>query len=142
MRAPTLTHVVGRLRAAAAPSADDAVSDRELLDRYLRRKDEAAFASLVRRHERTVLTACRHVLTNAADVADAFQATFLVLLRNARRVNWHSSLGGWLFAVAHRVSVSARRKGRLRTEKESRAASQAARATEPPDLSWREACDV
>ena len=126
----------------AAPLPDADVSDRELLNRYLRRKDESAFASLVRRHERTVLAACRHVLADPADVADAFQATFLVLLRNARRVTWHSSLGGWLFAVAHRIAVSARRKAELRTAKEGRAASRAVATAGPPDLSWREACDV
>jgi len=141
MAAPTLTRVVRRLRATAAPPPDDA-SDRELLDRYARRQDEAAFAGLVRRHERTVLAACRHVLTDPADVADAFQATFLVLLQNVRRVRWHASLGGWLFAVAHRVAVSARRKTRLRTEKEGRAAARVATATALADLSWREACDV
>ena len=142
MPAPTLGRVVNRLRAVTAPPAANSVADRELLDRYLQCKDEAAFTSLVRRHERTVLSACRHVLSDPADIADAFQATFLVLLRNARRVTWHSSLGGWLFAVAHRVAVSARRKARLRAEKETRAASRAAPTAEPADLSWREACDV
>src|SRR5262245_20404124 len=142
MAAPTLTRVVRQLRTAATPPPADDSSDRELLDRYLRRKDEAAFAGLVRRHERTVLAACRHVLADPADVADAFQATFLVLLQNARRVRWHSSLGGWLFAVAHRVAVSARRKALRRAEKEARAASRALPAAAPPDLSWREACGV
>src|SRR5262245_32321251 len=142
MAAPTLTRVVRQLRAAAPPPPADETSDRELLERYLRRKDEAAFAGLVRRHERTVLAACRHVLADPADVADAFQATFLVLLQNVRRVRWHASLGGWLFAVAHRVAVSARRKTRLRTEKEGRAAARVATATALADLSWREACDV
>jgi len=140
MAASTLTRVVRQMR--AAPPLDVDVPDRDLLNRYLRRKDEAAFTSLVRRHERTVLASCRHVLADPADVADAFQATFLVLLRNARRVTWHSSLGGWLFAVAHRVAVSARRKAQVRTEKEGRAAARAVPVEAPPDLSWREACDV
>src|SRR4029077_5425031 len=69
-------------------------------------------------------------------------ATFLVLLRTSRRVSWHSSLGGWLFAVGHRGALSARRKAQLHTEKETRAASRIAPAADPPDLSWREACNV
>src|SRR5207245_1874013 len=79
MSQPTLTRVVRRLRAAAGPQPEPNATDRELLDRYLRRRDEAAFAELVRRHENVVLAACRHVLADPADVADAFQATFLVL---------------------------------------------------------------
>jgi RNA polymerase sigma factor (sigma-70 family) len=142
MAAHTLTRVVRRLRIAAGPGPSEELTDRQLLDRYLRRKDEAAFAGLVGRHERTVLAACRHVLTDPADVSDAFQATFLVLLQNARRVSWHSSLGGWLFAVAHRVAVSARRKALRRTETEGRAAARTSQAADPPDLSWREACHV
>jgi RNA polymerase sigma factor (sigma-70 family) len=142
MAAHTLTRVVRRLRVAAGPPPGNDLSDRELLNRYLRRKDEAAFAGLVRRHEHAVLAACRHVLTDPADVSDAFQATFLVLLQNARRVTWHSSLGGWLFAVAHRVAVSARRKAARRMQTEVRAAARATQSADPPDLSWREACHV
>src|SRR5262245_8518727 len=99
-----LARAVRRLRATAEP----AVTDRQLLDRYLTRRDQEACAELVRRHGRAVLAACRQVLSDPADVEDAFQATFLVLLRKAKVVDWRASLGRWLFTVAHRVAVHAR----------------------------------
>src|SRR5262249_56612991 len=88
--------------------AGEPAPDRELLDRYLDGRDEAAFAVLVRRHARLVRSAAGRVLSEPADVDDATQATFLVLIRRARSVNWHAGLGPWLSAVCHRVAVRLR----------------------------------
>ncbi len=91
-------------------------SDAELLDRFLSRSDaaedaalaaEAAFAALVARHGPMVLGVCRRALADPNDVEDAFQATFLVLVRRARSVRVGDSLGRWLYGVARRVAAKA-----------------------------------
>ncbi len=87
------------------------LSDRELLERFLERRDavaELAFALLVERHGPMVLGVCRRVMRDPHDAEDAFQATFLVLARRARSVRVDGSLGRWLFGVATRVATRAR----------------------------------
>src|SRR5579883_1649814 len=136
-----LTHAARRLRAAARPA--DPAADRDLLARYAAAADPEAFAELVRRHARAVLAACRQVLPAEADVEDAFQATFLALARNARRVRCGPDLGGWLFAVAHRTAVRAART-RARAARWERAAArpEAVAPDARADPSWREAVGV
>ena len=88
-------------------------SDAELLRRFSGcRGDagaEAAFAALVRRHGPMVRGACRRVLNDPHAAEDAFQATFLTLARRAGRLEGIESLGGWLYRVAIRVALRARR---------------------------------
>src|SRR5262245_52980291 len=92
----------------------------QLLSRYADRRDEAAFEALVARHAAMVLSVCRRVLHDPEDVEDAFQATFLVLVRKAGSLRPHDALGHWLYGVAYRVALrarseSARRRARERT---------------------------
>src|SRR5437588_7872034 len=86
-------------------AADDlaALPDADLLARFRRHRDPAAFEAVVRRHGPRVLGACRKVLPDEADVEDAFQATFVILLRNPHAVRRANALGPWLFGVAHRL---------------------------------------
>ncbi|MGH7223593.1 MAG: RNA polymerase sigma factor, partial [Gemmataceae bacterium] len=138
----TLAAVLHDLRRLVGPRDDHRQDDRQLLERFLARREEDAFALLIRRHGRMVLSACRRVLSNEADVEDAFQATFLVLLRRAPSMVWRTSIGAWLFGVAHRVAVRARADVQRRQRRESEASRLRPEQESLPDLSWREAVGI
>ena len=97
------------------------LTDRHLLDRFTSRNDEAAFEALVRRHGPMVLRVCRNGLRDHNDVEDAFQATFLVLVRKSGSTRKLDSVGGWLYGVACRVAARAGSKkhdgGRQKSER-------------------------
>jgi len=120
-----LTRLLCYLRRAAAPARAD--SDADLLGRFVRRRDEDAFAALVARHGPMVLHACRRILGDVDAAEDAFQATFLVLARRAASVGRPAALAGWLYGVAARVAREARR----RDARQPRPGP--AEAPEPPD---------
>jgi RNA polymerase sigma factor (sigma-70 family) len=84
------------------------LSEWQLLERYLERRDEAAFEALVHRHGPMVLSVCRRMLRDTSDVDDAFQATFLVLVRRAGQLGPRDAIGPWLHGVAVRVAFRAR----------------------------------
>jgi RNA polymerase sigma factor (sigma-70 family) len=84
-------------------------TDGELLERFALGQDSAAFAELVRRHGPAVWAACRRVLRNAQDTEDAFQVTFLILVRSVDKVRKRESLKSWLQGVARRVAMKASR---------------------------------
>src|SRR5260370_30961705 len=83
----------------------DESTDGQLLTRFVAGHDEAAFEELLRRHGPLVLGVCRRVLGQRDDADDAFQATFLILLRNAGSISKRESVGSWLHGVAYRVAV-------------------------------------
>jgi RNA polymerase sigma-70 factor (ECF subfamily) len=83
-------------------------SDTVLLRRFVVAQEEAAFAALVRRHGPLVWAACRRLLPYTEDAEDAFQATFLVLVRKARAIRQPELLGNWLYGVAYRTARKAR----------------------------------
>jgi len=88
------------------------MTDGQLLERFATERGEVAehaFAALVERHGPMVLRVCRGVLANSHDSQDAFQATFLVLVKKARSLWVRDSLGPWLHHVALRTASSARR---------------------------------
>jgi RNA polymerase sigma factor (sigma-70 family) len=105
----------------AADAGRTSTTDRDLLSRFARNKDEVAFAALVQRHAPMVLGACRRVLGNSADAEDACQATFVILARKARSGRWQSSVASWLYATARQVALNARTARARRARHEGRA---------------------
>src|SRR5262249_19792967 len=93
-------------------------TDGERLEGYLRRREEAALAALVRRHGPMVWGVCRRVLRNYHDAEDAFQATFLVLVRKAASVVPREMVANWLYGVAHQTALNARATAALRAMRE------------------------
>ncbi|HEV3386645.1 MAG TPA: RNA polymerase sigma factor, partial [Gemmata sp.] len=102
------------LRQLEAP----AVPERELLSRFVRERDQAAFAELVRRHGPVVLCVCKRVTGHQQDAEDAFQAVFLLLARKAAAIAQPDLLGNWLYGVAVRISQTARRSAKRRRARE------------------------
>ncbi len=100
--------VLQQLRRAAARKQEDELSDSQLLERFTQRRDESAFAALLRRHGPMVLGVCRGVLRQLHDVEDAFQATFLILSQKAASIRRTESVGAWLHGVAYKVALKAR----------------------------------
>src|SRR3954464_14761166 len=89
----------------------------QLLERYVAARDEVAFGALLERHGPMVLGVCRRILRDPRDVEDAFQATFLILVRKASAIRRTDLLDHWLYGVAYRVAIrarsdAARRRGR------------------------------
>jgi RNA polymerase sigma-70 factor (ECF subfamily) len=125
------------LNRAALRQDGAGLSDGELLEAFVARRDAAVFEALVRRHGPMVLGVCRRVLHNAHDAEDAFQATFLVLVRRAASVVPRELVGNFLYGVAYRTALEARRAAARRRARE-RQVSDMPHPRVEADESWRE----
>jgi RNA polymerase sigma factor (sigma-70 family) len=114
--------VLRHVRKLAGAAAVGHLTDGVLLDRFVSVADEAAFEALLARHGPLVLGVCRRLLGDQADADDAFQATFLVLVRRARSIRRAASLGPWLYGVVCRIALKMRRTAARRRTYEGRAA--------------------
>src|SRR5262245_21383476 len=121
---------------ALAARAED-LPDAALLGLFLADRNEAAFRLLLSRHGPMVLGVCRRVLSDAHTAEDAFQATFLVLVRRAASIRKQPSLGSWLHGVARRIAVRARAQATAQRQRERRVADMA-RSGPLDDLTWQE----
>jgi RNA polymerase sigma factor (sigma-70 family) len=95
-----------RKLAGAGPAGE--ATDAQLLARFIKNRDESAFAMIVERHGPMVLNICRRMLNDAHEVDDVFQAVFLVLVRKAGSVGKPELLANWLYGVACRTAAKAR----------------------------------
>jgi RNA polymerase sigma factor (sigma-70 family) len=133
--------VLRRIRELIDSRAASDRSDSDLLERFVRERDEIAFEAIVRRHGPLVLGVCRRILFDPQDVEDAFQATFLVLVRKANSIGRRERLGNWLYGVAQRIAVRARAYAARRRARERQVEDTA--AVEPSgDALWRDLSGV
>jgi RNA polymerase sigma factor (sigma-70 family) len=116
-------------------------SDRQLLERFVQSRDEAAFAAILDRHGPMVLGLCRRLLSDVHLADDVLQATFLVLARKVRSIRQRDSLAGWLYGVAQRLARQARLAEAARSRRQRRATT-ARGTTAAGDPGWRELLQI
>ena len=129
--------VLRHIRQLATAGKDQDLPDHQLLERFARRRDEAAFAALLRRHGPMVLGVCRSVLHDVHDAEDAFQAAFLLLAQKAGSIHRREAVSGWLYRVAYHAAVRARATAARRRVLERRAVTMPS-ADPVLDMSLRE----
>jgi RNA polymerase sigma factor (sigma-70 family) len=120
------------------PETSRETSDQQLLERFVARRDEEAFAELVKRHGGKVWGVCRRVLHQEQDAEDAFQAVFLILARKAGAIRKGEAVGSWLYGVAYRTAMKARQTAVRRLDYEKHAASAMPELSPPNAASCQE----
>src|SRR5271165_4401865 len=102
-----LNDVIQHLRRAVVPVRDE-MTDGQLLGTFLEQRDDAALAVLVRRHGPLVWGVCCRLLRHHHEAEDAFQATFILLIRRAATIREKEKVAHWLYRVAHQTALRAR----------------------------------
>jgi RNA polymerase sigma factor (sigma-70 family) len=103
-----INEVVNSLRRAALRQDEGDLTDGQLLACFIERREQTAIAALVQRHGPMVWGVCRRMLRNHHDAEDAFQATFLVLVRKAVSIRQREMMANWMYGVAHQTAMKAR----------------------------------
>ncbi len=137
MATSPMNEILPHLRRTALRSDGAAMTDGELLECFALGRNEDAFAALVRRHAAMVWGVCRRVLPCHQDAEDAFQATFLVLVRKAASVTPRHMVANWLYGVAHQTSLNARAGAARRRARERQVTEMPEPARPEQDL-WRD----
>src|SRR5262245_3152230 len=122
MAAKGMSQVIRWLGETARPPGEAGRTDGQLLEAYVTRRDGAALGALVRRHAPMVWGVCRRVLRQDQDAEDAFQATFLVLVRKAASVVPREMVANWLYGVARQTALKARAMSARRMARERQVA--------------------
>jgi RNA polymerase sigma factor (sigma-70 family) len=130
--------VLDQLRRVVLAEEMAELSDGRLLTRFIEQRDEAAFEALVRRHGPMVLGVCRRVLRTFADAEDAFQATFLVLVRKAASIQSRDTVANWLYGVAYNTALKARTLNARRGSRERQVAQMPEPEAVSPEAFWQD----
>src|SRR5260370_12945083 len=118
--------------------SEERISAGQLLERLIAHRDEAAFTDLVHRYGTLVLGVCQRVLGDSHQAEDAFQATFLVLVRKAKILDKSGPLGNWLYAVAFRTATKARMIAARRRARERQAMNSTTETYTVENQAWNE----
>jgi RNA polymerase sigma factor (sigma-70 family) len=129
-----MSEVLLHLRSTVLPRDGAGRTDGQLLEDFIGRRDEAALTALVRQHGPMVWGVCRRTLPNYHDAEDAFQATFLVLVRKAAAVVPRELVANWLYGVAHQTALKARATAARRRERERQVTEMPEPAVAEPNL--------
>ena len=132
-----LNTVIGQLRRRLGRQSGCTLTDGQLLDDFVTRRDEAAFEVIVWRHGAMVFNLCKRLLHDSHEAEDAFQAAFLVFARKAGSIGKRESVGSWLYKVAYRVALRARAKA-ARRSLPTEATDEVPAREEPDDVVWRD----
>src|SRR5437868_2368531 len=137
MATSRLSEVVQHLRRALLLRDGAGLTDGQLLERFVADRDDAALAALVRRHAPMVWGVCRRILQDHHHAEDAFQATFLVLVRKAASIVPREKVANWLYGVAHQTALQARRSAARRRAREKQVTQMPEPVVTEQDL-WRD----
>jgi RNA polymerase sigma factor (sigma-70 family) len=129
--------ILQHLRNLIRQRGGGSLTDGQLLERFLRERDEAAFEVLVWRHGPMVLALGQRVLHNPHDAEDVLQATFLTLVRKAGSIGKSEALSSWLYKVAYRIALHARGRA-AKMMADGRSIEDVPAADETEDAVWRE----
>jgi RNA polymerase sigma factor (sigma-70 family) len=137
MAASRISGAIQRHRRVLLSRDEAGLTDGQLLEDYLSHAEEAALAALVRRHGPMVWGVCRRVLRSHHDAEDAFQATFLVLVRRAASIVPREMVANWLYGVAHQTALKARATAAKRMARERQVTEMPEPAAAEQDA-WRD----
>src|SRR5262249_4929236 len=130
---PLLTFI----RRIGASHVHSELTDRELVQRFSRHREESAFTALMHRHGPMVLGVCQSILQDRPEAEDAFQAPFLVLVRKPNAIGKPGSVASWLHGVAYRLATKARVEAARRRSHERQVATMP--KTDPQEeVIWRD----
>jgi RNA polymerase sigma factor (sigma-70 family) len=138
MPADPLNRLIPQLRQTLLRGEGASLTDAKLLERFVSHRDQAALEGLIRRYGPMVWGVCRRILANHHDAEDAFQATFLVLVRKAGSIRPKEMVGNWLYGVARQTALKAKATTARRSAREKQVTAMPEPAvTEQPDL-WHD----